>query len=140
MFDEITNGLMKANFKLAFKDALSYVAPEMEDQNRAQLLEGKLSNNSDITPPYADFTIKIKKRKGQKHSNVTLKDTGEFYKSIYADPVNDGIIFGANDEKANKLESKYSSDIFGLTDANLDKDINRIIELTNKNFFDDIQF
>lgn len=75
-----------------------------------------------IKPPYTDLTIQIKNSKTPKQptDRVTLKDTGEMYKTwevkltgntitIDADLVKDGF----------NLEEKYGVNIIGLTDENL---------------------
>lgn len=40
------------------------------------------TDNANETNFYSDFTLNIKDRKGQKKSNVTLNDTGDFYNSF----------------------------------------------------------
>ena len=69
---------------------------------------------------YSTFTIGEKQAKGQRTDIVTLLDTGEFYESmrvelspdyfqIEADTMKDGV----------NLEDRWSADILGLTDKNL---------------------
>lgn len=68
---------------------------------------------------YAPLTISIKKGLGQPTNRVTLKDTGDFHRSFFARFVGKYITIGATDSKAYKLETKYSKDIFGLSDNNV---------------------
>lgn len=77
---------------------------------------------SDIGGPYSPHTILIKEAKGQPTSRVTLKDTGEFYKSfkvilnarfeleITADPI----------KQDTDLTKEWGKDIIGLTDKSLE--------------------
>lgn len=69
--------------------------------------------------PYAPRTIQNKIRKGQPTDRVTLKDTGEFYKSFDVVFDENGFYITSNDDKAKYLIEKYGRTIFRLTDDNL---------------------
>lgn len=69
--------------------------------------------------PYATRTIQNKIRKGQPTDRVTLKDTGEFYKSFDVVFDENGFYITSNDDKAKYLVEKYGRTIFRLTDDNL---------------------
>lgn len=70
---------------------------------------------------YARETVRIKQEKGQEADFVTLKDTGEFYRSfrvflngnsdleIVTDPIKDGV----------NLFARWGEDVVGLTQENL---------------------
>ena len=73
--------------------------------------------------PYTATTVKIKKRKGQPTTRVTLRDTGDFHKSMFVVFDSDGFYITASDDKTQSLIEKYGSEIFRLTDKNF----NRII-------------
>lgn len=69
--------------------------------------------------PYAQTTIKKKRRKGQPTTRVTLKDTGRLYESLHVEHNNTGFFVKADDDKAKYLLDKYGKTIFRLTDENL---------------------
>ena len=69
--------------------------------------------------PYRPSTIRKKQKKGQPTTRVTLKDTGEFYKSMFVVFDSEGFYITSNDDKAKYLVKKYGDTIFRLTDKNL---------------------
>ena len=68
--------------------------------------------------PYATRTIENKKRKGQPTTRVTLRDTGDFHKSMYVVFDSEGFYITSDDEKAKYLVEKYGREIYRLTDKN----------------------
>ena len=91
-----------------------------------QLFQGIDAKGKKLFPPYSRKTIKIKRAKGQPTNRVTLLDTGDFHNSFLIVYGNDFFEITANDRKTKKLELKYGSDIFGLTDNSLQILINMI--------------
>lgn len=69
--------------------------------------------------PYKPSTIRKKQKKGQPTTRVTLKDTGEFYKSMFVVFDSEGFYITSNDDKVQYLVKKYGNSIFRLTDKNL---------------------
>lgn len=69
--------------------------------------------------PYAESTIRKKIKKGQPTNRVTLKDTGDFYKSLRIEFDDKGFYITSNDFKSPYLLKKYGPTIFRLTDENL---------------------
>lgn len=68
--------------------------------------------------PYRPSTIRRKLKKGQPTTRVTLKDTGEFYESMFVVFDSEGFYITSNDDKAKGLVEKYGSTIFRLTNKN----------------------
>nr|DAQ17181.1 MAG TPA: hypothetical protein [Caudoviricetes sp.] len=68
--------------------------------------------------PYAARTIENKKRKGQPTTRVTLRDTGDFHKSMHVIFDSEGFYVTSDDEKAKYLVKKYGGEIYKLTDKN----------------------
>lgn len=68
--------------------------------------------------PYRPSTIRRKLKKGQPTTRVTLKDTGEFYESMFVVFDSEGFYITSNDDKAKYLVEKYGSTIFRLTNKN----------------------
>lgn len=69
--------------------------------------------------PYRPSTIRRKRKKGQPTTRVTLKDTGDFYNSMFVVYDSDGFYITSNDDKTKYLVEKYGQAIFRLTDKNL---------------------
>ena len=74
--------------------------------------------------PYQPRTIKAKIKKGQPHTRVTLRDTGEFHSSMYLVFETDGFYVTASSKKTPWLITKYGPEIFRLTDKNLTRILN----------------
>ena len=68
------------------------------------------------------------KRKGQRYKFVTLRDTGEFYRSFQLKRKSK-LNYDINtiDYKADYLMKKYGKDILGITKENLKEIKNKII-------------
>jgi len=76
---------------------------------------------------YTPFTVSEKKRKGQKFSNTTLKDTGKFYNSFKVVVSQGGEVkIVAND--INDLTDKYGINILTLSDEGIEKIKPKVIE------------
>lgn len=69
--------------------------------------------------PYAESTIKKKKKKGQPTSRVTLRDTGDFHRAMFIVFEPDGFYVTSEDYKTPFLVKKYGDEIFRLSDKNL---------------------
>lgn len=91
-------------------------------QTDEQLYEGKDADTKEIRPSYALSTKIIKRKKGQPTSRVTLKDTGDLYKSIKVDAKTNELIISANVEYFKYLVTHYSgNNLLGLNDDFLEK-------------------
>lgn len=71
--------------------------------------------------PYRPSTIKKKLRKGQPTTRVTLRDTGEFHRSMFLVFDNDGFYITSSNDVTPHLVKKYGDSIFRLTDENLNR-------------------
>jgi hypothetical protein len=76
----------------------------------------------DIGGGYTTRTIQIKQRKGQPTDRVTLKDTGEFYKSFSVDVFRDEFVIDAYYIKeGTDLRDRWGDDLAGLTPLSVEK-------------------
>ena len=74
---------------------------------------------------YADVTKDIKSRNNQIYDHITLKDTGDFYKSWRVYVANNTIVISADTIKdGDDLRARWGQNILGLTDESLGKLIN----------------
>jgi uncharacterized protein involved in type VI secretion and phage assembly len=87
---------------------------EFTRRNAEQMYFGIDKDGKEITPGYAESTIRYKKRKGQPYDRVTLRDTGAFHKKMWAVADNDKIFIGSDVEYSDHLAEKYTDKIFGL--------------------------
>lgn len=97
---------------------LESLSKAIAETNADQMFAGLRADDTDIEPAYKPFTIAIKKEKGQPTDRVTLKDTGEFHRSIFVKFEGDKIIIDSDNDLRDKLVEKYGATIFGLTDEN----------------------
>ena len=77
--------------------------------------------------PYKPRTIKAKIRKGQPYTRVTLRDSGEFHKSMFLVVDDDGFYITSDNKLTPILTKKYGDTIFRLTDDNFTKIIRQKI-------------
>lgn len=68
--------------------------------------------------PYTRNTIRIKKRKGQPTTRVTLRDTGDFHLYLGVMYTPEGFYIDSGDKKTDELLEKYGKEILRLTDEN----------------------
>jgi hypothetical protein len=111
-------------------EAIAETSPQRVELNREQLGSGLRSDGSDILPSYSDYTIQIKKMKGQETRFVNLKDTGDFWAAIKSDVSGQVITTESTDWKNEKLKKKYETSkgkLFGLNKDSkieyIDKDL-----------------
>lgn len=88
-----------------------------DDQLYRRGINGKGEKIMDYAP-YAARTIENKKRKGQPTTRVTLRDTGDFHRSMHVIFDSEGFYITSDDEKAKYLVKKYGGEIYRLTDKN----------------------
>ncbi len=103
----------------------------------SQLFSGKTKEDTDIKPSYALSTKILKRKKGQPTDRVTLRDTGDFYRSIEVVAGGNAMIIRTIISYSIYLINKYA-DILGLTADNWEKFINQYTLPTIKKNFDDI--
>ena len=113
---------------------LESLAFDIADTNADQMFAGLRADDTEIGDehPYKPFTIAIKKEKGQPTDRVTLKDTGEFHRSIFVKFEGDKIIIDSDNDLRDKLVEKYGATIFGLTKQNKQALIKIIEKRLNK--------
>ena len=119
-------------FKDSLDDMLEGIIREKEDIIISAVVDDQLFrrgvNGKDVKiwsyAPYAKSTIKAKKKKGQPTTRVTLRDTGDFHKSVYLVYGGNGFYLTSQDEKAKDLREKYGDEIFRLTNKNLTRILN----------------
>lgn len=88
--------------------------------NREQLYSGVDSENRSLGV-YSLKTILIKEKKQQPTDRVTLKDTGDFYASLYLVQKEKSFEVDSRDAdqtKVNRLLDVYGENIFGVTEQN----------------------
>lgn len=86
-----------------------------DDQLFAKGIDG---TGKKIKPKYTPFTRAIKKQKGQPDNRVTLKDSGDFYNSVFMDKTPFPVQLSATDEKTPDLFRKYGGGILAMTKKN----------------------
>lgn len=128
-FVGLLDGLTSIDIAAMVKASVEAHKAEIEDLNTDQLNAGLSANGQRITPPYVPFTVAIKQAKNQPSDRVTLKDEGDFHKSIFVKTHQNAFEMDATDPKTPALVGKYGEAILGLTDRNIDE-ASEIIEET----------
>jgi hypothetical protein len=97
------------------RETIEENASIIEAKQISQLDAGLYPDGGPILPEYIDFTIEIKKIKGQPYDKVTLHDTGNFYRGIKLDLESDSFTLDSSDSKTGDLVDKYG-EVFGLSE------------------------
>lgn len=119
---------LSRNVEPFLMDTLKGREAEIEDLNLGQLEQGKDSQGQDIKPDYTPYTKAIKSAKGQPTDRVTLKDEGDFHKSITYKVQQKSLEYQATDPKTEALEDKYGEEILGLDDSSLSEVADMILD------------
>jgi len=88
----------------------TFLAMEWFKENKDKLVYAQLrqwydwgeDNKGQKIGEYTDFTKKLKREKGVRYDHVTLRDTGDFYSSIFVE-------FGVGEFKMNSSDPKFRS-------------------------------
>ena len=103
------------------------------EANQSQMYEQGIDSEGKNIGEYTPFTKGVKQSKGQRYDHMTLKDTGDFYKSMLLNIQNDFFDINADAKKTDEygriidLLEEYGKEILGLTEENLKKLENIII-------------
>ncbi len=98
-----------------------------------QLFNDGIDSLGDSLGEYSPFTVELKKAKGQPTDRITLKDTGDFYKTFKVEVKDDSFFINANPIKDdNNLFDDFGSEIVGLTEDNQKKISKTILDNTIK--------
>lgn len=108
-------------------DALKKNEAEIVDLNISQMEESGVTHKGEEIQRrgvsyrgYSPMTVQIKRLKGQETKHITLKDEGDFHNKMKIVYNQDSFTFTSDDDKTEELQSYYS-DIFGLTDQNIEE-------------------
>lgn len=115
---DILNTISSLDLETIVDDTLKENTEHIADLNASQLAKGLRADDSEISPPYADATVFEKERKSGLAGvtdHVTLYDTGDHYREMYAAVVGRAVEYGSKDEKSEKLQKKYGNKIYGLS-------------------------
>lgn len=79
---------------------------------------------------YTAYTKSLKQQKGERYDHITLKDTGEFYKSFRIIFTGDALQIVANPIKDDtNLFKEFGIDIVGLTEYSMSVVITKALQL-----------
>ena len=95
----------------------------IEDLNTDEQMQaqGQRADGQPIRPAYTAFTKAIKQQKGQPTNRVTLRDTGDFHRSVFVTFRKTEFELQASDVKTPSLTRKYGREVLGLTQDSIDK-------------------
>lgn len=122
--EKIIEALSELTPEKVEKDLLAIIQKneaQLVDYNIQQMLAGKKSDGSAISPEYTPLTVQIKKAKGQPHDRVTLRDEGDFQRDMFADTKQFPVEIHSQNWKEDKLVQKYGEKIFDLDAENTEE-------------------
>ena len=106
--------------------------------NKQMFDKGEDSKGKKISPMYTLRTKAIKRIKRQPINRVTLRDTGDFHRSIIVNAKPDEVEITTTIPYAKYLFQKYGDDILGIQEELLQEFAQKYILPTIKESFDDI--
>ena len=117
---------LKAVINPTLKQTIDRNKGVLIDQQQTQMNKGRDAFNVSFIPSYAESTIKQKKAKGDPFNRVTLKDTGELYRSITIDTTTTQAIISTNVEYFKYLVDHYDTNIIlGIQSEFLNEFLNK---------------
>lgn len=84
-----------------------------------QLYDKGIDGKGKALQPYAAYTVAYKRSVGQKTSNTTLEDSGNFYRSFQTDYGSFELEIFATDAKTPDIVKKYGNNLFEMTPQSL---------------------
>lgn len=103
-------------------DFIRSIEREMIDLNKNQLYKNSKDIYGDAIGFYSKATEIISGGSKKAGEPYDMKDTGVFFSKFYVKANNNVLIFGSNDPKVDEIldnPNLLSTDLFGLTDENL---------------------
>lgn len=102
-------------------EALNESKELIADLNAEQLAQGIQTDGAKSNFTYTPFTIAVKRTKTGLASvtdHLTNFDTGESYRSLFAEFTADKATFGTKTDKEDAINDRMNGKAFGLTDDN----------------------
>jgi hypothetical protein len=120
---------LKASINPTIQETINRTKPLLiDEQTNGQMYKGEDSEGKQFVPSYALSTRVIKRKKGQPTNRVTLKDSGDLYKSIKIDAKTNDMIISANVEYFKYLVTHYDQNtILGLQPEFLEQYTKQVI-------------
>ena len=120
---QISSNLKSIDVNKLIDDVFNELMPEILDLNLDQLSKGQL-NDGELLESYRSASYyEFKRSLGSYKAPNAAADLfveGNFYRGFRGEVKTDIIEIDSTDSKASGLESKYSSDIYGLQPKNID--------------------
>lgn len=123
--DVLIEKLEELQDKLDVKKALDFsvdsnIRELIINLNQEQLYNLGEDSEGKSLGTYAPSTVMIKQAQGVPTDRITLRDTGDFYKSFTVNYLNNEIVLDADGQKDDtNLFTEYGEDILGLNELNM---------------------
>jgi len=105
---------------------------------KLRLFQKSLDGDYNFLGTYALMTKKRKKAKGQISNRVTLRDTGDWYNSMFIDFKNNQILVDASDNKTDMLKDIYGDAILQLADEEIEFFVDSVLDPELQKMIDDL--
>jgi hypothetical protein len=113
MFDRFTS--VNIDIIASLKRVLERHEKDIQELNREQLMSGRRSDNTKLSP----YTSAYAKRKNKPVTPKTLNDTGAFHEAIFVTFFEKSFNVESDDYKNDFLESNWGPKLFGLSKENI---------------------
>lgn len=114
---QFRDNLLRVNVWETLKPILQRYLPETLDANLRQLRRGELKDGDPLEPYKSAIYLDFKESLASYNAPSGIPDlfvTGDFHNAFFGKVDDEGITIDSSDEKTGELESRYSSDIFGI--------------------------
>ena len=116
---ELHKRLKATNWDEVYAESVVENEKHATELNRQQLFQGDRADGSEM-PPYSFVSVNFFNKP---NGPIRLYDTGDFYRGfIFASKTGKAqfpLFITSTDSKTNELQSRYGSQIFGLTSENM---------------------
>ncbi|RLA04915.1 MAG: hypothetical protein DRQ47_02485 [Gammaproteobacteria bacterium] len=95
---------------------------------KLRLYQTGIDGDGNLIGNYSSYTKKRKKDKGQPAAHITLRDTGEFYSSLFTTFNGEELFIHSSSDKAPMLVEEYGEAILELTEQEINIILDGIVE------------
>ena len=128
--DDYLKGLkdFEKKYESIVKDAIKQNEGKIIGMVKLRLFNTGIDGSGKLIGHYTQLSKDLKKLSGQRSSFITLRDTGNWYRSMFLDLDNDKLILNASNWKTSKLIRNYGESILEFTEAEQLMIVQTIIE------------
>lgn len=128
--DQYINGLFKlVSLDDFIYDMIGIMEPRLLELIKTRLYRYGLDGDGNLIGEYTESSKARKKELRQLATHITLRNTGKFYKGMYAEMDGGTLLIDSTDSKTEMLTGVYGEAILGLTEQEQEWLIDNIIDI-----------